>query len=747
MTDDERLREYLKRVTVELHDTRTRLREAELQSNEPVAIVGMSCRYPGGVSSPEQLWEMVCAGRDAVSEFPQDRNWDLERLYDPDPERTGTTYVREAGFLHEATEFDADFFSISPKEALSMSPQQRLLLEVSWEALESAGMDPVSLAGSDTGVFAGASSDAYGIGLLDSDSSDLDGYIGTGNLGSILSGRVSYTLGLEGPAVTIDTACSSSLVALHLACGSLRSGECSLALAGGVCVMAMPYLFVEFARQRGLALDGRCKSFAEAADGTNWSEGVGVVALERLSDARRLGHRVHAVVRGSAVNQDGASNGLTAPNGPSQQRVIRRALACAGLSSHEVDAVEGHGTGTILGDPIEAQALLATYGRDRPCERPLWLGSIKSNMGHSQAASGIAGVIKMTMALQREMLPKTLHVDRPSDKVKWSAGAVSLLVDAKPWAAGDTPRRAGVSSFGVSGTNAHVIIEEAPALEHDPLAGSGTPATGGAHVQGLSGTGVLPWVISGKSESALREQARRLQAQLELEHNATPRDVGFSLAVSRTTLDRRAVVIGEDRDSLLGGLHSLARGGRGPAGKEPAAMVIEGTARGAHAGVAFLFTGQGAQRVGMGRELYECAPRFREALDEACGHLDGLLGCSLREVMFGERGGREPEDGGSVLDETMFTQAGLFALELALFRELEGLGLRPDYLLGHSIGELTAAHVAGVLDLGQACVLVAARGRLMGSLPAGGAMVSIQAGEQEVCEVSRHSRGEPRWRP
>jgi acyl transferase domain-containing protein/thioesterase domain-containing protein/acyl carrier protein len=744
MTDDQRLREYLKRVTVDLHETRRRLREAESQRSEPVAIVGMSCRYPGGVASPEQLWEMVSTGRDVLSEFPDDRGWDLDRLLANNPEQTGATYVREAGFLHEASEFDADFFSISPKEALAMSPQQRLLLEGAWEAIEYAGIDPTTLSGSQTGVFAGASSDGYGLGLLDARVLDAEEYSNTGLLGSVLSGRVSYALGLEGPALTIDTACSSSLVALHMACGSLRSGECSLALASGVCVIAIPNMFVEFARQRGLATDGRCKSFAQAADGTNWSEGIGVLVLERLSEALRQGHRIHAVVRGSAVNQDGASNGLTAPNGPSQSRVIERALEDAGLAPHEVDAVEGHGTGTSLGDPIEARALLASYGQDRLPGRPLWLGSIKSNMGHTQAASGVGGVIKMVMALRHGILPQTLHVDRPSEQVSWSEGAVSLLSEARPWS-GERVRRVGVSSFGISGTNAHVILEEAPesAATVDETQPGAVALEGAVPRESLL-AGVTPWLLSGKGERALYAQAGRLLQRVEADQGLTDAEVGFSLASSRAALDRRAVVIGERREDLIRSLHSLAHGRLDPA-------VVEGAAYGSDVGVAYLFTGQGAQRTGMGRELYESAPAFREAFDEACAHMDDLLGYSLREVMFGDDGHRPSGDGsaskaGSArerqrLDETMFTQTGLFVLELALFRLLETLGLRPAYLLGHSIGELTAAHVAGVLDLAQACVLVAARGRLMGALPGGGAMVSIQASEREVLEDIEQTQG------
>ncbi|MFT3864056.1 MAG: SDR family NAD(P)-dependent oxidoreductase [Solirubrobacterales bacterium] len=696
MANDLEIRDGLRRATIALAEERGRL---DLLRREPIAIVGMACRYPGGVATPEAFWELVDHGADGVVGFPADRGWDLGRLYDPDPEHVGHSYTREGGFLDAAGHFDPGFFGISPREALAMDPQQRLLLETSWEALEGSGFEVPGLVGAEIGVFAGVIPQQYGA-AIGGRRAELEGYGSTGTLPSVVSGRVAYALGLEGPAITVDTACSSSLVALHLAAKALRSGECSLALAGGVTVIVTPEMFLEFSRQRGLAPDGRCKSFAEAADGVGFSEGVGVLVLERLSDARRNGHEVLATIRGSAINQDGASNGLTAPNGPSQQKVIMQALANAGLGPADVDAVEAHGTGTTLGDPIEAGALLATYGQERGERGPLLLGSVKSNIGHAQAAAGVAGVIKMVEALRHEELPRTLHVDEPSSHVDWGSGEVELLTEARPWPRQEgLPRRAGVSSFGISGTNAHVILEEAPVVE-------GEPETVDVPEPPLRAPVALPF--SAKAEPALAEMASDLAAHLREHPDLDPADVSLSLATTRSRHEHRAVAVGEGRDELLAGLDGLGRG-------ESRAGTVVGRARDGRP--VFVFPGQGAQAAGMARGLLDASPVFAEQISACEEALAPHVDWSLVEIL------RDDDEGW--LERLDVVQPALFAVMVSLARLWEACGVEPAAVVGHSQGEIAAAHIAGALSLDDAARVVALRSAAMRSIAGQGGMASV----------------------
>ncbi|RKR91911.1 rifamycin polyketide synthase module 4/5/6 [Micromonospora pisi] len=680
-------------------------------ADDPIAIVSVACRFPGA-NSPDDLWRLLVEGGDAITDLPDDRGWDTASLFDDDPDAPGKSYVRSGGFLTGVADFDAEFFGISPREAVAMDPQQRLLLELAWEVVERAGIDPLSLRGSQTGVFAGTSGQDY-TPRADQAPEEVEGYLATSGISSVLSGRVSYVLGLEGPAVTVDTACSSSLVALHLAAQALRQGECDLALAGGVTVMGSPAALVTFSRQRGLASDGRCKPFAEAADGFGVSEGVGVILLERLSDAVRHGRRILAVVRGSAVNQDGASNGLTAPNGPSQQRVITRALASAGVSAADVDVVEAHGTGTTLGDPIEAQALLATYGQGRPADRPLLLGSVKSNIGHTQAAAGAAGLLKTVLAMQRATVPRTLHVDSPTSRVDWSSGAVELVTSARAWPDTDRPRRAGVSSFGISGTNVHVILEQAP------------PAV--ADMPAQTGREPLIFPISAKSEQALRAQAERLRSVVEGQAEPRLADIARSLATTRSAFGQRAAVVARDRDDLLSRLSALAAGA-------DAAGLVRGVAKPAASRVVFVFPGQGAQWIGMGRELLDSSPAFADSIRSCATALSEFVGWDLMAVLRGS------PDAPST-DRVDVVQPLSFAVMVSLAALWESHGVWPSAVVGHSQGEIAAAYVAGVLSLRDACRVVALRSQALSALAGRGGMVSIALAEEMVHDLIERWHG------
>nr|ACY06290.1 type I polyketide synthase [Streptomyces flaveolus] len=743
-TDDRKVVETVRRLTTDLRRAKQRLREAEDRAHEPIAIVGMACRYPGGVGSPEDLWRLVLDGRDAMGAFPTDRGWDLAALFADDPERSGTSHTREGGFLHDAGEFDPGLFGISPREALAMDPQQRLLLETAWEAVERAGIDPTSLRGSRTGVYAGVMYHDYGTGA-DPLPEGVEGYLGLGTAGSVASGRIAYTLGLEGPAVTVDTACSSSLVALHSAVRALRAGECTMALAGGATVLSTPAVFVDFSRQGGLAADGRCKSYSAEADGTGWSEGVGMLLVERLGDAERLGHPVLAVLRGSAVNQDGASSGLTTPNGPAQQRVIRQALADARLTPADLDLVEGHGTGTPLGDPIEVQALLATYGQDRA--EPLWLGSVKSNIGHTQAAAGVAGVIKAVLALRHGVLPGTAHLTEPTPQVDWTAGAVEPLRETRAWPETGRPRRAAVSSFGISGTNAHIVLEQAPAPAAPQAAGAQAPAaprpvgnqataaprsmedrTAAAPSAGGDPTltapapsaprpapAALPVPLSAATEPGVRAQALRLAAHLTEHPELAPQDIAFSAATTRAALASRAVVLADDRAGLLDALTALAEGRPGPA-------VVTGAAAAGARRITFVFPGQGAQWAGMAVPLLETSPVFAAKWAECARVLAPWVDWSPDEAL------RSPQ----ALERVDVVQPVLWAVMVSLAELWRAAGVRPDAVLGHSQGEIAAACVAGALSLEDGAKVVALRAKALLALAGRGGMLSVPLPEAEV---------------
>ncbi|PJE96848.1 type I polyketide synthase, partial [Streptomyces carminius] len=667
--------------------------------DDPVVIVGMACRLPGGIASPEDLWKLLEAGGEALSDFPTDRGWDIDGIYDPEPGLPGKTYVRRGGFLEDAGGFDAAFFRISPREALAMDPQHRVFLETSWEVFERAGVDVTALRGSRTGVFAGGFHTGYTVGA-DLIGEGVDGYTSHNNLPSVLSGRVSYTFGFEGPAVTVDTACSSSLVALHLAVQSLRSGESDLALAGGVAVMPRPSTFVEFSRQRGLAADGRCKAFAAAADGTGWSEGVAVLLLERLSDARRNGHTILATVRGTATNQDGASNGLTAPNGPSQQRVIHQALANANLTTTDIDAVEAHGTGTTLGDPIEAQALINTYGQHRNPDHPLWLGSLKSNIGHTQAAAGIAGVIKSVLAIHHATLPRTLHIDAPTPHVDWTAGNVRLLTETQPWPHTGHPRRIGISAFGVSGTNAHAIIEQPPTPETPDTADTPPPTHDTP----------VPWILSARTPTALTELGRRLLDHLDHHPHLTPHQIATQLH-HRARLDHRAVITGTDRDQMLRALTALTHNTTDP-------DLTTGTPQNTGKTV-FVFPGQGTQWAGMGARLLDTSPTFTDAITACDTALAPYQDWTVTDVI-------RQTDNAPTLDRVDVVQPVSFAVMVSLARLWQHHGIHPDAVIGHSQGEIAAATIAGALTLDDAARIVALRSQAIARHLAGhGAMLSI----------------------
>ncbi|MFE3758345.1 type I polyketide synthase [Nocardia tengchongensis] len=706
MSNDAKLRNYLERVTSELRSTRSALTEIERARTEPIAIVGMACRFPGGIDTPEKLWDTALSGAETRSAFPDDRGWELDALFDADPTARGTTYARYGSFIRNAADFDAGFFGMSPREARITDPQHRLLLETTWEALESATIDPTSLAGSDTAVYLGAIVDEYGDRMRDPRGSmgEYEGQVMLGNSRGVLSGRIAYTLGLEGPAVTLDTACSSSLVALHLGVQALRAGQTSLVVAGGATVMSTLAFVLEFSRMQGLAPDGRSKAFGAAADGMGLGEGVGVLALERLSDAERLGHPVLAVIRGSAINQDGASNGLTAPSRQAQQKLIDLALADAGLTAADVDVIEAHGTGTKLGDPIEAGALANTYGKAHTPERPLLLGSIKSNIGHSQAAAGMAGVIKMVYAMRSGVLPRTLSADPSTDIVDWDTANIRLLQQNQDWPASEAPRRAAVSSFGVSGTNAHVVLESAPAPA-EPAETGQRPDSGA----------VLPWILSAKTASAVGGQARRLREFLADRTDLRLDDVVRSLVTSRTSFDHRAFFVAADREAALSCLEAIEHG-------RPHQSVTVN--RAAERRVVFVFPGQGSQWVEMGRELLDTSSVFAARIAECGQALAPFVDWDLTATLRGS--------GAAGLDRVDVVQPVLFSVMVSLAAVWRSLGVEPGAVIGHSQGEIAALCVAGALSLADAARVVALRSRALARVAGSGGMAALAVDEDRA---------------
>ncbi|MEO8180781.1 MAG: type I polyketide synthase [Deltaproteobacteria bacterium] len=694
------------RIVALLRDARQQLELERNRREEPIAIVGIGCRFPGGISSPTEFWKLLRAGIDASGELPGDR-WSADAYFDSNPEAPGKTYTRRGSFLEHIDGFDADFFGISPREARGMDPQQRLLLEVVWEALEDGGIAPERIRGTATGVWVGLCVEDYARrSIWSDDPSAIDAYSALGNTRSVAAGRISYVFDLRGPTVQLDTACSSSLVAIHQACQSLRARECNLALAGGVNLMSAPESTIALCKLRALSPDGRCKTFDAAADGYGRGEGCAVVALKRLSDARAAGDRIHAVVRGSAVNHDGHSNGLTAPNGLAQEAVLRAALANAGVEAADVSLVEAHGTGTLLGDPIEVLALGRVYGANRAAGLPLQLGTVKTNFGHLEGAAGVAGLIKLALCLRHGELVPNLHFRQPNPKIPWSTLPVQVVTAGGVWPCAGKSRLGGVSSFGISGTNAHVVVEEAPGMEPS----ASLPLRSAELV-----------VLSAKTNQALSAAAGRLRDHLEADSELALADVASSLVTTRSMLEHRLALSVSSRAALVEGLR-VAEAGETPAG------AARGPARETRGKLAWLLTGQGAQQLGMGRELYGEWPVFREALDEVCALLDAQQERPLREVMWAQAGTREA----ALLEQTGYTQPALFAFEWALSRLWRSWGVVPDVLLGHSIGELTAACIAGVFSLSDAARLVCARARLMQALPKGGAMVSIAAPEAQV---------------